>query len=87
MDALDDTRVGPGAVAAEDFDGDEVGAFGDAVGQAARGAGDMGAVAVAVAVGAAGVVDAEGRARGRAERAGRLEVGVGDQNARVNDVG
>jgi len=48
VDACDDPRHGAGAAGVEDLDGEELGLLGDAIGGAADGAGDVGAVAVAV---------------------------------------
>ena len=48
VDAGDDAGGGAAAGAVEHADGDELHALGDAVGRAADGAGDVGAVAVAV---------------------------------------
>jgi hypothetical protein len=65
--------------ALEDLDGDEVGLLCDAVGGPADGAGDVGAVAEGVGVGAADGVVAKGRAS--------AELGVGDDHTGVDDVG
>lgn len=65
--------------ALEDLDGDEVGLLCDAVGGAADGACDVGAVAEGVGVGAADGVVAKGGAP--------AELGVSDDDTRVDDVG
>lgn len=65
--------------ALEDFDGDEVGLFGNAVGAPADCAGDVGTVAERVGVRAANGVVTEGCAA--------AELAMGDQDAGVDDVG
>lgn len=60
--AGDDGGVGALSVLVEDLDGEELGLLGDAVGAGADGAGDVGAVALAVGVVVVGVVCEEGSA-------------------------
>lgn len=61
VDAGDDARVGAGPAGVEDLDRVQRGQLGDSVGGSADGAGDVGAVAVAVSVAAVGVVGKERR--------------------------
>lgn len=80
LDALEDVGHGPGAVGAEDLDGEEVGVLGDTVVGGGDGAGAVSAVAVAVDV---LVVQRDGLAPGGAA----AELLVVDVDARVDDVG
>lgn len=78
VDARDDARVGAGALGVQHLDGIQLGGLGDAVGRAADGAGDVGAVAVAVRVGPVGVVLQPGGAAAK--------LGVRRVDASVNDI-